>query len=189
MFAALPYDLLRKKVGKREYLYEIQDRSGNGTSLGAWDDDKQRQFEVYRAAMTTAKGRRGGARDALAESSRDARALRLPLLSADAGPILREADKRELLGSHLLVIGTNAMAAYSTEAAGSFIGVPDETDDFDLAWASEEKANGTLAWDLLKAAGPTFTINSERDSQARNAKAYEVELLVAPSLADTPDDA
>src|SRR5690606_41717418 len=67
---------------------------------------------------------------ALAESSRIARALRLPLLSADAGPILREADRRQLLGTHLLVVGTNAMAAYAVEAAGGFVGVPDETEDF-----------------------------------------------------------
>src|SRR3546814_12284680 len=38
---------------------------------------------------------------------------------------------------------------------------------------------------MLKAVDPTFTINSERDFQARNAKAYEVELLVAPSRITT----
>ena len=182
---ALPYDLRRKKVGAYEYLYEIRDRSGNGTSLGAWDESKQKQRETYRAAKAAAKERRDGARDALAESSRIARALRLPMLSADAGPILREADRRGLLGSHLLVVGTSAMAAYAIEAAGGFVGVPDETEDFDLAWAAEKAASEALVWDMLKAVDPTFTINSERDFQARNAKAYEVELLVAPSLADT----
>jgi hypothetical protein len=182
---AIPYDLRCKRVGGREYLYEIYDRSGNGKSLGAWDDEKQRQFDEYRAVKAAAKARREGARDALAETSRIARALRLPLLSADAGPILREADRRQLLGSHLLVVGTNAMAAYAVEAAGSLIGVPDETEDFDLAWAAEETAAEAVVWDLLKAVDPTFTINSERDFQARNAKAYEVELLVAPSLART----
>jgi hypothetical protein len=40
-------------------------------------------------------------------------------------------------------------------------------------------------WDMLKAVDPTFTINSKRDFQARNAKAYEMELLVAPSRATT----
>lgn len=39
----LPYDLRRKKVGGYEYLYEIHDRLGNGTSLGAWDENKQRR--------------------------------------------------------------------------------------------------------------------------------------------------
>lgn len=183
--ASLPYDLRRKKVGQYEYLYEIFDRSGNGKSLGPWDVEKQREFELYRARKQSAKERRDGANQALAESSRIARALRLPLLSADAGPILREADRRQLLGTHLLVVGTNAMAAYAVEAAGGFVGVPDETEDFDLAWAAEDESDATLVWDLLKAVDPTFTINSERDFQARNAKAYEVELLVAPSRANT----
>lgn len=183
--AALPYDLRRKKVGDYEYLYEIHDRSGNGTSLGAWDDDKQRLFDDYRERKQSAKARREGANAALLESARVARALRLPLLSADAGPILREADRRQLLGSHLLVVGTNAMAAYAVEAAGAFVGVPDETEDFDLAWAAEDAENEAMVWEMLKAVDPTFTINAERDFQARNASAYEVELLVAPSRADT----
>src|SRR3546814_3935157 len=41
---------------------------------------------------------------------------------------------------------------------------------------------------MLKTVDPTFTINSERDFQARNARAYEVELLVAPSRAETLSD-
>jgi len=69
--------------------------------------------------------------------------------------------------------------------AGAFIGVPDETEDFDLAWAAKEAEAGAQVWNLLKAVDSTFTINSERDFQARNAQAYEVELLVAPSRADT----
>ncbi|MEW4448978.1 GSU2403 family nucleotidyltransferase fold protein [Qipengyuania sp. JC766] len=182
---AMPYDLRRKKVGDYEYLYEIFDRSGNGKSLGAWDDEKEVQFEDYKAAKASLKERRDGARDALNESSRIARALRLPMLSADAGPILREADRRSLLGSHLLVVGTNAMAAYAIEAAGTFRDVPDETEDFDLAWTADEPEDGTQLWDMLKAVDPTFTINTEREFQARNAKAYEVELLVAPSRVAT----
>ena len=181
----MPYDLRRKKVGDYEYLYEIFDRSGNGKSLGAWDDDKQSQLEEFKAAKAALKEHRDGARDALGESSRIARALRLPLLSADAGPILREADRRSLLGSHLLVVGTNAMAAYALEAAGTFRDVPDETEDFDLAWTADEPEDGTQLWDMLKAVDPTFTINTEREFQARNAKAYEVELLVAPSRVET----
>lgn len=182
---AMPYDLRRKKVGDYEYLYEIFDRSGNGKSLGAWDDEKQSQLEEYKAAKSALKERRDGARDVLGESSRIARALRLPLLSADAGPILREADRRSLLGSHLLVVGTNAMAAYALEAAGTFRDVPDETEDFDLAWTADEPEDGTQLWDMLKAVDPTFTINTEREFQARNSKAYEVELLVAPSRLET----
>ncbi|GGC02803.1 hypothetical protein GCM10011494_21630 [Novosphingobium endophyticum] len=182
---AMPYDLRRKKVGDYEYLYEIFDRGGNGKSLGPWDEERESKFEEYKAAKVALKDRRDGARGALGESSRIARALRLPMLSADAGPILREADKRSLLGSHVLVVGTNAMAAYSIEAAGAFRDVPDETEDFDLAWAADKLEDGTQLWDMLKAVDPTFTVNSEREFQARNAKAYEVELLVAPSRVAT----
>ena len=182
---AMPYDLRRKSVGDRDYLYEISDRSGGGNSLGRWDDDKATRFAAYKAKKAEWKQRRDIARDLLTESSRLARALRLPLLSSDAGPILREADRRGLLGSQLLVIGTNCMAAYDQEASGLILGAPDETEDFDLAWVAEGKASEAALWDTLKAVDPTFTINTERDFQARNAKAYEVELLVAPSRAGT----
>lgn len=181
----LPYDLRRKTVGGREYLYEINDRSGNGRSLGRWDDDKAAQFTAYHAEKDRLKARRDLARTSLDESSRLARALRLPLLSSAAGTILREADRRGLLGRDLLVIGTNCMAAYAQEAAGFIRDAPDETEDFDLAWIAAEPADDAALWATLKAVDPTFTINSERDFQARTASAYEVELLVAPSRAGT----
>jgi hypothetical protein len=183
--AAMPYDLRRKLINGNYYLYEIFDRGGNGKSLGRWTDDAAHKLDTYRTAKAHERKRRDGSRALLDESARLYRALRLPLLSSDAGPILREADRRQLLGSHLLVIGTNAMLAYSIEAGGMIV-APDETEDFDLAWVSEIADDGEiLVWDMLKAVDPTFTINSERDFQARNAKAYEVELLVAPSRAAT----
>lgn len=181
----LPYDLRRKTVGGHDYLYEIRDRSGNGRSLGRWDEDKAARFADFRAAKAELKQRRQTVRQRLDESSRLARALRLPQLSAPAGSILREADRRELLGSHLLVIGTNCMAAYAQEAGGIIVDAADETEDFDLAWVAPDHAEDRPFWDMLKTVDPTYSINSERDFQARNAAAYEVELLVAPSLAQT----
>jgi hypothetical protein len=186
---ALPYDLRRKTVSGGDYLYEIFDRSGNGKSLGPWSDAHQARFDSYRVEKAEAKIRQNGARAVLEESARLYRALRLPLLSSEAGPICREADRRGLMGTHLLVVGTNAMAAYALEASGSILEAPDETEDFDLAWIAqmdqEEDTAEARVWDMLKAVDSTFTINTERDFQARNARAYEVELLVAPSRADT----
>lgn len=186
--AALPYDLRRKTVGEYEYLYQIYDRSGNGKSLGRMDDARETEFQAYREQKAELKERGALLNTSLAESAALYRALRLPLLSSDAGPILRECDRRDLLGSHLLVVGTNAIAAYMIEANG-FILLPDETEDFDLAWvASEQEDSEQTVWQMLKTVDPTFTINSERDFQARNARAYEVELLVAPSRAGTLSD-
>jgi hypothetical protein len=183
--ASLPYDLRRKTVSGTTYLYEIHDRSGNGKSLGRMDAAREATFADYHDRKTALKAKIGGMRGRLAETAALYRALRLPLLSSEAGPILRECDRRQLLGSHLLVVGTNAIAAYMIEANGA-ITLPDETEDFDLAWVAEAPDTAERrVWDMLKAVDPTFTINSERDFQARNAKAYEVELLVAPSRAKT----
>lgn len=181
---ALPYDLRIKTVDGRKYLYEIADRSGNGKSLGPVDDARQAHFERYRAEKGALKARRDSASEALAESGRIARALRIPLLASEAGAILREADIRGLLDGALLVVGTNCLIGYALEAAGK-IDVTDETIDFDLAWASAEDLGGAPVWSMLKAVDPTFTLNIERSFQARNAKAYEVELLVAPSRVAT----
>ena len=183
--AAMPYDLRRKEVGGRAYLYEITDRSGNGRSLGPWSDAHQSRFDTYRAAKADAKARRVGARERLAESATLYRALRLPMVANEAGPILREADRRGLLGGELMVVGTNAMAAYAVEAGGIIRDLPDETADFDMAWTGEAAVDEQLVWQMLKAVDPTFTVNTERTFQARNAKAYEFEILVAPSRAGT----
>lgn len=182
----LPYDLRRKKVAGREYLYEIEDRGGNGKSLGPIDDDKEAALAGYRESKAMAKSRRVESARLLEESCRLYRALRLPLLASEAGEILREADRRDLLGGHLIVIGTNAMPAYAIEAAGFIRGAPDETQDCDLAWtATEDSGERQPVWSMLKAVDATYTVNTERSFQARNARAYEVELLVAPSRANT----
>lgn len=186
--ASLPYDLRRKTVGGHEYLYRIYDRSGNGQSLGRLNPEREAEFQAYHTRKAALKEAGETLRASLAESAALYRALRLPLLSSDAGPILRECDRRDLLGSHLLVVGTNAIAAYMVEANGA-ITLPDETEDFDLAWVAMAQDHSALTvWEMLKAVDSTFTINSERDFQARNAKAYEVELLVAPSRAATLGD-
>lgn len=177
---ALPYDLRRKTVGAYSYLYEIHDRSGNGTSLGRWDEEAERRFTSYReekARLAKRLAASGAVRD---ENARLARTLRVPMLASAAGPILREADIRGLLDGSLLVVGTNALLAYALEAAAG-LGLPDETEDFDLTWAANEAPEGEPVWALLKAVDPTFTVNTERSFQARNAAGYEVELLIAES--------
>jgi hypothetical protein len=178
----LPYNLLRKEVKGHAYLYEVLDRANNARSLGPWSADAEARVEEYQATKKAAKERRALSGDALDTTCRLYRALRLPQIDSAAGGILREADRRGLLGTRLLVIGTNAMPAYSLEAAGFIRDVPDETFDFDMAWAAETMPEQEQpVWDMLKAVDPTFTVNTERPFQARSAKAYEFELLAAPS--------
>jgi hypothetical protein len=181
---AMPYDLRRKAIGGRAYLYEIHDRRGNGRSLGPWTPDKEAMFCDYHGRKSEAKARRDASRPLAAEAGRLCRALRVPMLADAAGPILREADRRRLLGRRFLVVGTNAMAAYAAEAGGFIREAPDETEDFDLAWtATSGEAGEAQIWPMLKAVDPTFSVNMDRTFQARNAKAYKVEVFVAPSRA------
>ena len=178
----LPYNLARKEVKGHVYLYEVTDRRGNARSLGPWSEEQRNRLEGYQAEKAALQERRATAREALEESGRMYRALRLPLLADAAGRILREADRRQMLGRQLIVVGTNALPVYSIEAAGIIRDVPDETEDFDIAWTGSELEEGAQpVWDMLQAVDPTYTINTERTFQARNAKAYEVELLAAPS--------
>ena len=180
----LPYDLRRKTVSGRDYLYRIEDRSGNGVSLGPWSPEAERTFTTYQADKAAAKARRETSRAALDETCRLCRALRTPRIASEAAAILREADRRGLLGQALLVVGTNAMPVYSIEAGAFIRDAPEETDDFDLAWtAPGPPSDAPSVWPMLKQVDPTFTVNSERLFQARNAKAYEVEIVVAPSRA------
>ena len=114
----LPYNLKWKTVTGKDYLYEIIDRTGNGKSLGPRSPENEAAFENYHAAKSAATTRRDQSRIGLDETCRLYRALRLPLIPSEAAQILREADRRSLLGTHLLVIGTNAIPAYFIEAGG-----------------------------------------------------------------------
>lgn len=184
--AGLPYNLKWKTISGRDYLYEVIDRTGNAKSLGPRTPENDATFAHYHSRKATALARRDQSRISLDETCRLYRALRLPLIASEAAQLLREADRRALLGTHLLVIGTNAISAYFIEAGGRIENMPAETQDFDLAWSAEAAdKDENPVWALLKSVDSTYTVNTERPFQARNAKAYEVELLVAPSRVNT----
>jgi hypothetical protein len=104
------------------------------------------------------------------------------MLPAEAGKILREADRLRFLGEQAMVVGTNALIAYALEANGFIRDAPDETLDFDMALTGlEADEERPTLWKVLKEADMTYSVNTERPFQARNAKAYEVEILSAPS--------
>lgn len=177
----IPYAMRWKTSAGREYLYEIRDHRGNGKSMGPRSEATEAALAEYQRRRSDLEARRDGSGERLVETGRIYRAIRLPVIPSEAAAILREADRRSLLGSHLLVVGTNAMAAYAVEAAG-FIDAPGETDDFDMSWVALNLGSDTLPiWEMLKAVDSTYTVNTERPFQARNAKAYEVEILAAPS--------
>jgi hypothetical protein len=180
--ANLPYGMIWKTTSGKDYLCRVLDRKGNATGLGPRSARTEAMLADYRRRKSDAETNRDGAAAKLDEAGRLYRALRLPMIPAEAAAILREADRRRLLGSHLLAIGTNAVPAYCIEAAGRIVDAPDETQDFDMTWiAIEADLRASPVWAMLKSVDSTYTINTERPFQARNARAFEFELLAAPS--------
>ncbi|MDK2768424.1 MAG: nucleotidyltransferase domain-containing protein [Sphingomonas sp.] len=178
----MPYNMRIKEVSGREYLYEVTDRVGSMKSKGALDREKRAEFDAYKSEKAALKDRLAQSKDKLREIGSLYRALRLPMLPTDAGKILREADRMRFLGEQAMVVGTNALIAYALEANAFIRDAPDTTMDFDMALtAIDADDDRPTLWKILKEVDATYTVNSERPFQARNAKAYEVEILAAPS--------
>ena len=183
----LRYRMAWKVRRGRHYLYKIVDSHGRGTSLGPRTPKTEALMNDFRAHKQETLQRERGSYASLDTTCRMYRSLRLGAIASQAAAILREADLRGLLGSSLIVVGTSAMAAYEMEALSRFAVGMDATEDFDLAWAGSTtlavKGGAAPVFGMLRAVDPTFTVNLERTFQARNKAAYEVELLLAPSLA------
>ena len=186
---AIPYGMKWHKTGQYEYLYEVRNARGDGNSLGPRSPALEANKSGYEAGKASIKTRIASRKESIDLSAAIWRSLKMPVISNEAAKILVELDTKGLLGQSLLVVGTNAFAAYEIEAGGRFLVGWDATEDFDLAWTGKlvlgkTKLPQTL-FGVLKGMDSTWTINTERTFQARNAKAYEVELLSAPSVRAT----
>ena len=141
------------------------------------------------------------------------RNVRLGAIASEAAEILRMMDVYGFLGHRYMVVGTNAMPVYEIEANARFAEGVDATEDFDMTWTSGKldlqagapapgwdaaRATGLGATDelsqylnsapgslreLLKRLDATYTKNTERTFQLRNRAGYEVEVLLAKSIA------
>jgi hypothetical protein len=186
----LPGRLAWKSVAGKDYLYRLTNGRGDGRSLGARSPTTEAQYEAAQLARRSADT----VWPILLREGAMYRTLRLPRISSAAADLLRAFDRHALLGSSLMVVGTNAMAAYEIEAGTRFAtaaGV-DSTLDFDVTWIAAEARQTTLTavgaaprtlLDVMKRVDSTYTVNTERSFQARNANGYEVELLLPLSLA------
>jgi hypothetical protein len=190
---ALPYGMSWKRISGKDYLYALADRLGNGKSLGPRSAVTEQAHADYQFAKDDAAAREKAAWSQLRESAQILRALRAPSIFPAAAAILREATLRAMLGTDLITVGTVAMTAYQYEAGHYLATGLDATADFDLAWAGRRSLEVALpprsapgsVLALLKAVDNTYTVNTERPFQARNRNAFEIELLMAPSVAET----
>ena len=122
--------------------------------------------------------------------------LRLPSIPDRQAEILRKLDIEGLLGTDLMVVGTNAFVAYELAAGARFPTGNEETEDFDMAWCRGTKASllglganitgKKTLFAVLKSLDSSYQINPRKPYQAVNKTGYEVELLAAPSTHPLP---
>ncbi len=192
----MPVSMYWSSKDGADYLCIKQTSQDNGSSIGR----RSAQTEVRYNSHIENKARlreRIRALDAqLTERAGLYRRLRLPSIPDRQAEILRKLDIEGLLGTDLMVVGTNAFIAYELAAGARFPAGNEETEDFDMAWCRGTKAsllgqaakatgNKTL-FAVLKSLDSSYKINPRKPYQAVNQTGYEVELLAAPSTHPLP---
>lgn len=186
---ALPSSMFFARKGEYEYLTVKRHAGDPGTTEGARSALTEARLATYRQQRDEADRAQRDTAAALEEIVRQYRALRLPVAMPRPARLLRELDRLELLGPDLMLVGSNAFAAYEIEAGCRFGKNLYETEDFDLAWCRGSKIalagmspQRPRLLQALRAADSSFRMNRRVPYQALDSTGYAVELLVAPSM-------
>jgi hypothetical protein len=94
-----------KTIGGRDYRYRT-DSHGHGTSLGPRSPGTEHQFAKLKGDRKDAADRVRAQAEQLKVAGAMYRTLRLPAIASAAAEVLREADRRRMLGEQLIVVGT-----------------------------------------------------------------------------------
>ena len=112
-----------KKITGREYLYKYRDRYGHGHSLGPRSPNTEGIWADFVRQRREAAARLGAERRRLAEAARFCRAALINRVPDPVTRTLQYLTPGDGSGAPLMVIGTQALAAYEF-AAGVFIETP-----------------------------------------------------------------
>ena len=193
------------------YLYCKLEPADSGTSLGRLDEQAASRLAQYRQTKEILRARIASISPIVEARARTSRALRVPALPDQQGELLRELDYAQLLGTDLMLVGTNCFPAYEALCGVRFPVGSEATEDFDLAWCrgsavslasavsgstgntvgaetenqGPRRARPTLLG-VLRSIDASYRINRKKPYQAVNNASYEVELLAAPSRMPLP---
>ncbi len=198
----LPVSMYWSSKDQTDYLHVKQNSSDNGTSLGPRSAALEQQFSEFTETKEALKTRLTSFDAVITERAALYRRLRLPSLPDRQAEILRRLDIDGLLGSDLLVVGSNAFVAYELYTGARLPTGNEETEDFDLAWCrgSEVSLASTLTKEnstrqktktlisVLKSIDSSYSISRRKPYQAVASDGYAVELLAAPSTHPLPKE-
>lgn len=174
-----------KKAKGREYLFRSHDRYGYGKSLGPRSPKTEKILADFRLAKQQAKNRLSSLQDRLKEQARFCKAALIQRVPRTVTGILRVLDQHNILGHHVIVIGTNAMYAYEATAGVFFDSPMMSTKDVDILWDirrkltlvtdSNSKPDGLLG--IIRKADRSFEAVRSGDFRAVNRDGYMVDFI------------
>ncbi len=191
-----PVSMYWQTKASGDYLAIKLRSTDSGTTMGPRSLETEAKLAEFVQHKAELKQRVSNADATIGDRAAQYRALRLPPIPDRQAEIVRALDVSKLLRNDLMVVGTNAFIAYSLLCNARFPTGVEETEDFDLAWCRGSGVSLTKAaaatperrslMAVLQGVDSTFRLNKNKPYQAVNASNYEVELLIAPSLAPLP---
>ncbi|GEO99123.1 GSU2403 family nucleotidyltransferase fold protein [Methylobacterium haplocladii] len=156
---------------------------------GAWIEDGRIRRSIAAdpsiepAVLNDVDARLAESRPRVLQASRLYRDLKLPRFPYEVTAVLREADRRDLLGSRLVIVGPEAMAAYALEAGGRIVGDPTDRGDVRMAWTARD-APVDAVWDICTMMDPGCRVEGARPSRVRFSQGGATEIVAAPSRSE-----
>lgn len=163
---------LLRKVGKTE------------KSLGRQSAETRAMQKAFVEGQTQVRERLAGMSARLDELAPVNKAMGLGRVPQITARIIRRLDQSDLLGRHLLVVGTNALFAYEARAGIQFAAGLVATGDADLLWDArnslcmllpEVRREGILG--VLKRVDTSFATRQSGDFRAVNRDGFYVDLI------------
>jgi hypothetical protein len=173
-----------KSAAGREYLYRTHDGKGNASSLGLRSGVTEQTMADFVEKKRALQTRQTSLQHKMLERSRMAKALRIgtaPKLLASLCEKLVQAD---LMGKHILIIGTNALYAYEALAGVQFDSDIIATSDIDLLWqhrtritavTRDVQEEGLLG--ILQKIDKTFSLLESEKFRAVNDAGFMVDFI------------
>jgi hypothetical protein len=174
-----------KTVKGHDYLYR-EYSTGQSRSLGVRTPDTEKILNEFKKGKETAELNLKHINAAIDTQGRLNTALRVGRTPNIVVGLLEEL-RRAGLQDHLMVIGTNALYAYETQAGIRFNGDVTATLDMDLLWDSRKRM--TLAADgdahfnqygligVLKKVDSSFELLKDQEYSAANSRGYMIDLI------------
>lgn len=170
-----------KTAKGRDYLWHGHGHEGRGRSLGPRTPETEAIYASFREAKLATKAQLAATEPDLKRAAAMYVGAGLPVLDSWSAKLFQHLDREGLMGTTVLVVGTNAMPAYQIEAQQRTGQRLHATRDTDIAWYGAEIVAEPVLWPALREFDPLFRINAERPFQAVGNGSREVELLAAPS--------